>query len=383
MSNTIDEVKNLLNIENVDSSINFWMIRTKKGCFYDEFIQNEFIALGWNTITHKELSDIIKQTDKKKKNELKDKLKRKIEKKYPKNKQPSHIINKCIRFVEVMKNGDIIMIPSRNNKKISFAIVKDYFEDNKCTYEKEIEVISRIDSKVDYNIESKCPYKKRRKITLIKEIDGEKLNPNLYKVLASYHSISKINKYADYILSSIYNLYIWKNKLNLVFNVEQNKGINAKELSSFIYNASSLITTEDEDLQVFTKINLNSPGDIILTITQKISDIAVVLKNNLFWIFLLWGAVSGVKIGPIQLNSIPETIIKIRESNSKLKNDKKNREFKSLEIEEKKRLLEKYEKCGVADSLEKIKSASQNLNINQDVASNVIKVNFNHKKYDE
>ena len=29
----------------------FWMIRTKKGYFYNEFISKRFVALAWNNIT--------------------------------------------------------------------------------------------------------------------------------------------------------------------------------------------------------------------------------------------------------------------------------------------------------------------------------------------
>ena len=38
-------------IRAIDSETRFWMIRTKKGYFYNEFISNDFVALAWNTIT--------------------------------------------------------------------------------------------------------------------------------------------------------------------------------------------------------------------------------------------------------------------------------------------------------------------------------------------
>ena len=38
-------------IKEIDSETRFWMIRTKKGYFYDEFIANRFVAVAWNIIT--------------------------------------------------------------------------------------------------------------------------------------------------------------------------------------------------------------------------------------------------------------------------------------------------------------------------------------------
>ena len=38
-------------IRNIDENKKFWMIRTKKGFFFQEFIADQFVALGWNSIT--------------------------------------------------------------------------------------------------------------------------------------------------------------------------------------------------------------------------------------------------------------------------------------------------------------------------------------------
>ena len=41
------------NLRIIDSNVHFWMIRTKKGYFYNEFISNGFVALAWNIVTEK------------------------------------------------------------------------------------------------------------------------------------------------------------------------------------------------------------------------------------------------------------------------------------------------------------------------------------------
>ena len=128
---------NILNIADVDNKRNFWLERTKKGFFYNEYISKAFIALGWNTID----TNILKRTKTK---DDETKLKSDILEKY-KTKQAGQIYNKCRRFVEEIKDGDRVMIPSANNEKITFAEVGKYYEEENMDYFKEIEVINRID----------------------------------------------------------------------------------------------------------------------------------------------------------------------------------------------------------------------------------------------
>lgn len=40
-----------IKIPDVSDNTNFWLIRTMKGYFYDEFINQNYVALGWNFVT--------------------------------------------------------------------------------------------------------------------------------------------------------------------------------------------------------------------------------------------------------------------------------------------------------------------------------------------
>ena len=42
---------NTFKIPNIPDDTNFWLIRSKGGYFYNEFISQKFVALGWNYIT--------------------------------------------------------------------------------------------------------------------------------------------------------------------------------------------------------------------------------------------------------------------------------------------------------------------------------------------
>ena len=49
----MNEVRNIPNMDIpvISDDIKFWMVRTKEGFFFDEFIREEFIAIGWNAVT--------------------------------------------------------------------------------------------------------------------------------------------------------------------------------------------------------------------------------------------------------------------------------------------------------------------------------------------
>ncbi|GAB6169710.1 hypothetical protein JCM1393_21700 [Clostridium carnis] len=363
----------ILNIKDVKSNIKFWLVRSKSGVFYDEFKNENYIALGWNYIDRKNIYE---------KNEEKLKIiKEEIERIY-KNKQGGAIFNKCDRFINKMGEGDIVMVPSSENKEILFATVGAYYEDNQ-DYIKEVEIINRIDSKEDYGIEVRCPYKKRRKIEIIKIVKGNRLNPNLYKALVSYHGLSNIDKYSKFILSSIYNLYIWDGKLNFVLNIEEEKGIDARDFSGLIYSISNLLSIKDDKIKITTRANINSPGDLVITIQELANNIYGYVRDNVLVFILLYGAIAGIKIGPLDMPSITSTILNIckhksdkKEQEAKIQSLEIDNEIKKFELDIKKSNWTKEKLKGAEEQLAIIEEKATNLNINKKDSCNVINVNF-------
>lgn len=362
----------VLDIKHIKSNINFWLVRSKGGVFYDEFKNEEYIALGWNYI---DSENIYESNDEKVKA-----LKTEIERIY-KNKQGGTIFNKCDRFINDMHEGDIVMVPSAENNEILFATVGDYYEDDK-DYIHELEIINRIDSKEDYGIEIKCPYKKRRSIIPIKTIKGERLNPNLFRALTSYHGISSINKYADYILSSIYNLYLWNDKLNLVVNIEKRNDIGAIEFSGLIYSLSNLLSINEKEIIITTKANVNSPGDLVLQITSYANSIYDYIVSNWLVIVIAYGALFGIKFGPITINSIPEFFMKLYKDKVEIDNKKVDLEIKKIELETKQMGLDEEKTKKIKESADMINTSAEKLDVDIITSSKVIKVDF-FKKYDE
>ena len=88
------ELRLLNDLENfsipiVADETRFWMIRTQKGYFYDEFLSKKFVALAWNSIDeHTDFSDSSREP-----------LKDSIIMDFPEISRPSIVINKCMHFI--------------------------------------------------------------------------------------------------------------------------------------------------------------------------------------------------------------------------------------------------------------------------------------------
>ncbi len=138
-------------IRNIDENKKFWMIRTKKGFFFQEFIADQFVALGWNSITQE--TDFGKSQE--------EDLKEYIKNRYGDSK-PLGAINKCKSFIFDINAGDYILIPSRRSERIAIAKAGEYYEDESKKVIDELTVIPKIDSEEKEILDVKCPYKKKK-----------------------------------------------------------------------------------------------------------------------------------------------------------------------------------------------------------------------------
>ena len=98
----MDKMTQILDIPSIKNDTNFWMVRAKRGFFFDEFIRNEFIAIGWNSVTKAMISLNLTRSQS-------DRLKASIKATYDESK-PGTSLNKCIRFCYELKAGDIAVI---------------------------------------------------------------------------------------------------------------------------------------------------------------------------------------------------------------------------------------------------------------------------------
>lgn len=318
----------------IDQRIRFWMIRTQKGYFYNEFVSKKFVALAWNNIDMQtDLSDSARE-----------RLKDDIVIKFPEISRPSAVINKCSNFINEMNPGDILVIPSKGSKYITFAIAGEYFEDSSKTVELEKTIIYRIKNRdVDISDVS-CPYKKRRHIKLLRTIKNDDVNYSLYKAISNYHGISNFNNYAYQILNHLYNCYSYKGSAVIVYNIRKNSPIKPRELSQLIYgNTECLCSIISED-KLSTQMNLNSPGDAVY-ILREVYEFA---KTN-WWIILgLLIFLGGGSAFSFRVPGLIDIIKNIASLPEDIKSKKLDNESKELDVQLKRiELKEKLKASGI------------------------------------
>lgn len=349
------------NIPIVNSTTNFWLVRTQKGFFYDQFISESYIALGWNKIDEEILPINISR-------QQKEDLKDFIKDEYKDEKRPGSVINKCINFMHTIKEGDIIVIPGRKNSSISFAIAGEYYEVEDKTHIEEFEALEQIKAGFNEHIYIECPYKKRRKIKIIRTIKSDEyVNPNIYKAIMSIHGISNISESADIILSSIYEVYYYDNKLTTVFRVRKEGRIDPLDITGFVYNFSCALK-ENSNYKLGTKINVSSPGDAIIEIFNTGKQVYEFIADNWMIFVGAWLMLTGGEGFGFKFNSPVDLITTMSESRSKIKTERIDRKIKKVELKNKKldlknktRLYNRAQRQEMLERLENVKGYLVNM----------------------
>ena len=313
----MDNMTQILDIPSVKNDTNFRMVRAKRGFFFDEFIRNEFIAIGWNSVTKAMISLNLTRSQS-------DRLKASIKATYDESK-PGTSLNKCIRFCYELKAGDIAVIV--DNNRVAFAYIGEYYEEQSptLTVELEKEVHQQIE-KANPNTDTfTCPYIKRRKITLIKVLTADDtISPYLQSAIArNWHSLSDLNEYAELVLSGCFDTVLFKDKLTVTFRVKRKEEINVLDLANFVLCAARLLS-DDKPETVQVKTTLHSPGDVILQIWNF-------AQENAFPLLICYMAIFGGKAGDYEFHSIIGVIKGI--INHKYDEDKKKIELRKLSAE--------------------------------------------------
>lgn len=327
----------------IDDNTRFWMIRTKKGYFYNEFISNDFIALAWNTITSD--TDFSEAAL--------DALKDQILLNYEEIKRPTTVINKCKSFIHDVKPGDYIVIPSAGSGRITIALAGEYYEEAGKTYEIEKEVISRIEKKDVLINEVSCPYRKRRRIIPLLTVKSSDVDGKLYKAISNYHGISNFDDYWRNILGLLYDVYSFKGNLNVVYHIGRMTPIGPRMLSKLLWAAADCWCGLVDEDKISAQVSVASPGPVDFEIVGLLPELSEAVK---LLVGLTIGTLSIVKPESIptflkSLFSLPAEVTReyVSAKREKLQLEKEQ-QMLPLEIEEKQLdLLEK--KLTILDKL--------------------------------
>lgn len=324
-SKKMDCIGALLEFEimSIPETTRFWMIRTKQGYFYNEFIKNKFVAIGWNEIL---LSNYGSDENS---------LKNHIKERYG-DKRPGLALNKCKNFISEIKEGDILVIPSEGSRKITFARAGKYYEEGKCTTEQEIETIYKIDNKELLVNDIECPYKKRRHVEILKTVENVGLNYHLLAAISSYHGICNFDEYGYAILDCIYDIYEFKNDISLTINVTKKDPIRPREISNLMYGLTEYLCSIVEEESLETAIYLNSPGKVKVALKNIASSI---VKYRWFFLILLV-VLTGGSVKDAELPGIVKVIedfktmnVYIQKQQEELKTQQLENELTEIQIE--------------------------------------------------
>lgn len=258
----------------INEKRNYWLVRTQSGEYHEEFYFDNYISIGWNEFNN--------QTDFE--NPSKEEyLKKEISNKYPDSKQPGLIYNQIKRFFTELKVGDLVMIPTKNSTHISFG---------KVTSKPYIASLSETDIE-----EGACPFQKRMDVEWIKTVKRSELDPYLYKMMHSHHTINNANDYASFIDRTLHSFYIKNNTAHLVININKKGDLSGLDYFEFGYNIINLLPEVeklgfvsgklDKRKDIKVKSNVQSPG-----IVEFISYVpAVILGIGLLLTFLVGGKI--------------------------------------------------------------------------------------------
>lgn len=362
----VEKINQQVHVVQVPDTCSFWMIRTKSGAYYSEYIHNGYIAIGWNAVLQ---SNITQDTE--------EKLRQAVELNYA-DKRPGAAINKCYSFASEMQAGDLVMI--LGDKRVAFGIIGEYFEkqDIQDPIKKELEADAQIAAGFHKQNRIECPYVKRRKVQIIKEVEELRLTPMLARAMLNHHSLSTISDYAIPVLNTCFDLYVYNGETHAVFRVNTKRKIKGRDFATFCYYITEIfsVLNEDEDISITT--NLNSPGDYVVAFSQGMDFIQEHWFAFLFIFAVLFGGsyeVSGLKIDIPSVRGLIKWVCNRKHDNSikSLEAEKLKKEISGIDLDnELKRIQiarEKEEsvlqKMPTDQELEKLQKASRALELQE------------------
>jgi hypothetical protein len=244
-----DIEKNIDNVRVIDENRRYWFIRTYGGETYTDFIENNYVGIGFNDIPQKYIENCKGRND----SDIKI-LREYIESKYPyRSGTTSKWINQLIDFQHNLKEGDIVVIPDKNSDQFTVGLVQSdvYIVNENRTF--------------FHNKKYEIYPEKRRKIEWKRNIIGIETK-ELKGLTNNRLAISRADNFADVIEGFITSVFIREDQMHLVLRINQHDNINAFDLNdlltgiTYFYNefCKEYGIPENRDLTI--KIQLQSEG---------------------------------------------------------------------------------------------------------------------------
>ena len=283
LKDTIDEIVKSLHIDvevpEISNIRNYWLVRTDSGLWFEEFSNEGYVAVGWDKLKDENNFSL----------DNKEEAIKIIEKLYPDN-SAGHIYGTLNRFRSELDVGDVIMIPSEKSETINFGII------NSDEYFAEVS-----DTEVDMD---SCPYRRRRNVKWLKKVYRKQLEPQLFKMMQSHHTITTATDYDLYIDKTLNSLYVKNEVLHSVFNVQIDRDLSYNALRKLVNLpdfVNEIVFEDSEGLTFESKIRLQSPGDWLLMATENAA-----LRLLIISLFIKQALVGGeIKLLGFSMNNEP------------------------------------------------------------------------------
>lgn len=247
-------IKQLIqSVKEIPAQRGYFFVRTDGGKYHLDYIEHDYIAIGWNEIHAQDLKGMTKLG-----NEVKSKIQGMLERESPDWSQrklksnTTGVFTKLLRFKN-LKKGDLVIIPNSSSMYLSFGIIQD----------------DDIYTETDKHMLAYCPFEKRRAVKWIETKSIWDLDPIFHQIIKSWHSIFNVKKYEHYIDNATETLYIKNGYTHFVLNINTHADIDIKNLLKLINTVNELnqeinqkINLPDESNDIAIRLNLQSPGRI-------------------------------------------------------------------------------------------------------------------------
>lgn len=257
----------------IDPNRRYWFLRTESGKYYEDFLFNSYIAIGWN-----EISILNEESSDSKVSEL-------IKQYYPES-ITGRVLNPIKRFCMEMKVGDLVVIPSTSSATFAFGII----ESNAFIYTDEI-------PEFDGDGAEPCPYTKRREVRWLSSLDRHRVDPHLFQFFRAHQAISDASANAEHIDRTLNTFYMKNDQAHIVLDVCTEDNIPANKLIKFMGGLleclDEVAVEQNASDKITVKVSVQSPG-----IIEFIGDAYNVSLITIVLIMIVGGKASFSKNGP-------------------------------------------------------------------------------------
>lgn len=231
-------------VQTVEHTNSYWMVRTMGGDYFDEFVNNHYIAIGYNEISLHELRG-VPLDDSVAVRQLRDH----IHELFPEASRPGHIASQLLRFCNGINVGDIVVLPGYSSYRLAVCrVVGESFEVPMPA--------------------GNCKFKKRIPVEVLRVTDRTKLSPKAQMMFNSRHPISDITEYASYIDSGVLDFYNKGEETHLLLKVNTEADVTFDQYQClFEFLKLAIMYCNENGMKadvsdVVIKTQMESPGSV-------------------------------------------------------------------------------------------------------------------------